>query len=369
MKDMKARSITLMLTNNCNLNCTYCYETCKTNKIMDLKFAKDVIKREIGKEDGFDTLVIEFFGGEPFLEFENLKALVEYIYSLETKKTIYCFTTTNGTLVHGDIQDWLASNKDKIRCGLSLDGTEKMHDVNRSQSYNDIDKDFFRRTWPDQPVKMTISPESLGDMAEGVMHLHGMGFNVDCNLAYGIDWSLTDYRKALTEQLKVLIDYYLENPGIKPCSMLNVSMEKIKEADNDSQRIKLCGTGTRMKVYDCDGKKYPCQYFLPSSMENTILIDTAAFKDKFDACNLPMKCVQCCIYNVCPNCYGANYQERGNVFLNSQTNCDVAVLTAKATAYLMYRKYDKKLMPEMSSDDEYRLFRGIELVQKLDYKY
>ena len=216
---------------------------------------------------------------------------------------------------------------------------------------------------------MTISPETLGDMAEGVMHMHKIGFNVDCNLAYGIDWSLTDYRNILTKQLEILIDFYLDNPDIKPCSMLNVSMEKIKEADSSGQRMKLCGTGTRMKVYDCDGKIYPCQYFIPSSMESAILIDTNAFEDKIHESNLPNKCAQCCIYNVCPNCYGANYQERGNVFINSQTNCDIAVLTAKGTAYLMYRKYTKKLLPEMDSDDEYRLLRGIQLVQKLDYKY
>ena len=107
------------------------------------------------------------------------------------------FLTTNGTLVHGDVQKWLIDHKDCVICGLSLDGTREMHNTNRSNSFDSIDIDFFAENYPMQDIKMTISRETLPTMAEGVMYAHKRGFEVSCNLAYGIDWFYLPWRRLL----------------------------------------------------------------------------------------------------------------------------------------------------------------------------
>ena len=65
-------------------------------------------------------------------------------------------------------------------------------------------------------VKMTISRETLPTMAEGVIYAHKRGFEVSCNLAYGIDWSDPDNVAILDRELHKLIDFYIANPQITP---------------------------------------------------------------------------------------------------------------------------------------------------------
>ena len=76
-----------------------------------------------------------------------------------------------------------------------------MHNINRSNSYDDIDLDFFLEMYPAQDVKMTISKDTLPNLAEGVIELHHKGFLVSCNLAYQIDWSAEENVEILNREL------------------------------------------------------------------------------------------------------------------------------------------------------------------------
>lgn len=266
--------------------------------------------------------------------------------------------------MHGEVQEWLFKNREYLRCGLSLDGTKNMHNLNRSNSFDNIDINFFVDTWSEQSVKMTISPSTITTMAEGIIFLHDKGLNVDCNLAYGVDWKNFEYENRLKENLSTLIEYYLQNPKIKPCSMLNVSLQKIHERKATDKMHKLCGTGSRMRVYDTDGKAYPCQYFIPSTMLDFKYPNISALTDELDKALIPKKCHTCVLYNICPNCYGANYLERGNMFENSEVNCKIARISASATAFLQYQKYVNNKLSIKDTDDEYRILRAIKLVQR-----
>ena len=63
--------------------------------------------------------------------------------------------------------------------------------INRGELSTKIDTDFFIDTWPSQNVKCTISMESLSSLAEGIIHLHELGFSkISANLAFGIDWEM-----------------------------------------------------------------------------------------------------------------------------------------------------------------------------------
>lgn len=81
--------VTLVLTQNCNLNCSYCYEHSKTKKTMSVETAKKIIEKEINTNDEYPEIIFEFFGGEPFLEFDLIKELYEYIWNPKFTKKGY----------------------------------------------------------------------------------------------------------------------------------------------------------------------------------------------------------------------------------------------------------------------------------------
>ena len=69
----KIKTVTLTLTQSCNLACSYCYEYNKSGNIMSFPIAKDIIDYEIAENPDFDGIEFDMFGGEPFLEFELIK--------------------------------------------------------------------------------------------------------------------------------------------------------------------------------------------------------------------------------------------------------------------------------------------------------
>ena len=72
-------SVSLTVTEGCNLSCTYCYEHSKSPRMMDIKTAKAIIDRELKETPPDIELDFDFFGGEPFLAFPLIRGLTEYI--------------------------------------------------------------------------------------------------------------------------------------------------------------------------------------------------------------------------------------------------------------------------------------------------
>lgn len=79
-KGVVKKTILLTLTNSCNLNCVYCYECLKDSKRMSFDTAKSIIEKELGKERDEINLV-EFHGGEPFLNFELMQTVCEWFWN------------------------------------------------------------------------------------------------------------------------------------------------------------------------------------------------------------------------------------------------------------------------------------------------
>ena len=101
------KTIMLTVTEQCNLNCKYCYEKNKSLSTMPLETAIKIVEHELTKDDGFEICEIQFFGGEPFFKFDLIRDICNYIWTKEWPKKCLCFATTNGTLVHGEIKKWL----------------------------------------------------------------------------------------------------------------------------------------------------------------------------------------------------------------------------------------------------------------------
>lgn len=363
MIEKKTRTVTITLTQACNLACTYCYERHKSSKKMDFATAKQIIDWELGNSSGVEAFEFDLFGGEPFLVFDLIEQITEYI--CENKEDIPCtiFATTNGTLVHGEVQEWLKKHKCCFVCGLSLDGTRDMHNKNRSNSYDDIDLDFFVSQYPNQDVKMTISKETLPQLAEGVIDMHNKGFLVSCNLAYEIDWSAPENTTILNRELHKLIEYYLEHPNIEPCSMLEMGINNV--GIDEDRTIRYCGAGKYMCSYDVDGTKYPCQFFMPLSLgedranaaSGIVLPGDYLPEDMLDT-----KCQRCVIRSVCPNCFGANYASTGSIYKRDDNMCHLTKIMIKARSYFKAKQWELGQLKE-SGEELQVLLRAIMKIQ------
>lgn len=356
------RIVTIVLTQSCNLNCTYCYEHNKTQKNMPIEIAKLAIETELTRDDDYEEIIIELFGGEPFLAYDTIKELFDYIWDARFMKKRLCFVSTNGTLLSKDIKDWLSERKQYIVCGLSVDGTKKMHDINRCNSFDEIDLKFFKETWPKQSIKMTVSVETLPTLAEGVIFLHEQDFTVSVNLAHGIDWSDKSYISILETELEKLIQYYVNHPDIEVCTMLSMSISRLAFGKSELD-TRWCGSGLHMCTYDIDGQVYPCQMFLPLSSKD----ESKSFRD-IDFSNDELfedpLCNDCPIEVVCPNCYGMNFNNRGNPGLRDRNLCKLTKVVALAVSKFQYLKIVKYGIDSIGTKEEqYKMLRGIEIVQ------
>jgi len=238
----KVKTVLLILTHNCNLNCIYCYEHHKDVHSIDIKKAKEIIVNEMNSDDELDR-VFEFFGGEPLLEFEKIVELHDFLSSQEWPKKWISIITTNGTLVHGKIKKWLNLHKDTVQVALSADGTPDMHNINRSNSYNLIDFNFFINTR--SVVKMTISAKTLPNLAEGIIYLHNLGFKVvTANLAFGIDWSDNENLFIYANELRKLANFYIENPQVRPADIMDMQIDAINPK-SCKYASRHCGAGGR----------------------------------------------------------------------------------------------------------------------------
>ena len=165
-EDYGLREFVCHVADNIDGRCTYCYEHNKEAQAMTLETARAIVDREMTAEDGSDFVCLYYFGGEPYLQFETIRAIHSYMHAQQWNKGWFGFSTTNGTLVHGEIQDWLRENASSMEVYLSIDGDREMHNRNRSNSYDQIDVDFFRREYPF--AKMTVTVETLPSTDEGV---------------------------------------------------------------------------------------------------------------------------------------------------------------------------------------------------------
>lgn len=360
----KTKNVMLTVTEKCNLNCIYCFEKNKSAKSMTFETAKRIIDYEMAENNEYDSILFDFMGGEPFVEFALIKQICEYVWSKQWTKKYMFFASTNGTLIHGEIQEWLSAHYKEFVCGLSLDGTREQHNLNRCNSFDAIDIDFFATTWSLQSVKMTVSPESLPDLYNGIRFIHALGFRVKSNLAYGPDWSGEINKQVFEQQLKQLIEYYVENPEVEPTTLVN--MDLIPVAYPKEKLHKWCGMGGQMVAYDIYGNKYPCHFFQEMTSGVDECKDVWSIDYSKIHCNANKKCKECILKNSCPTCYGYNYSQFHDYCHKDDYICELKKRSAVATATLTYRRLALKYNNNFSnlSNEEKEKIKAIFMIQR-----
>lgn len=336
--------LTLIVTHNCNLSCVYCYEHNKdTKKRMSIETAKMALSQYL--TDGeYEDITISFIGGEPLLEFALIRELCEWAWSKKWNKRYLFFATTNGTIMTNEMREWFVLNKNRFWLGLSLDGRKETHDMNRCNSFDLIDLDFFLNNWQEQPIKMTISDKNLEHLADDIIFIQEYGFKISgCNFAEGITMHNFDAKKEIiANQLKRLVDYYLEHTEYSDPHIFSLPLAACESREHEYR--KRCGTGENMVVVDYNGKKYPCTFFSPISMSEEQLNEILSFDFTDHRLFINQGCFNdCYIYPVCHGCYGDNYCTTGKLNCRSLQKCEINKLKVKASAQYHSQMLLKKL--------------------------
>lgn len=328
----------LLVTYGCNLRCSYCYEPKRKHHKMAYETAITAVQKHLDNLSGnYDSVEIQFMGGEPFMEFSLIKEISEWIW--ENNKDyppIALFAQTNGTLAKGEIKNWLFENKHRFNVALSFDGTIQMQAENRTTS--EVDLSFFAKNWPEQNVKMTISPSTIDSLSEGVIFLHGQGFkHVAADLAMGesIGWT-KEHLSIYRDQMHKLVEFYVNNPEIEPFSQLRLNVFGLLQGGNTN--YKTCSCGEDLVCIDWNGEEYACHLFAPISIskdkaDRSQQIDYTKYENFVSA-----TCKECALQMACNQCYGMNYICTGDVAQPSPFHCSAFKLRFAASMRLMYEK-------------------------------
>lgn len=329
----------LLLTYKCNLHCSYCYEPKAVHKRMPVATAKKILQEQLENlEAEYDSVEIHFMGGEPLLEYPRIVEICEWLWSSELDKgrKIICFAPTNGTLLNEEMKSWFFKNRERITLGLSFDGNLSMQNANRSNSSFSVDLDFFIKTWPRQSVKMTVSPDTVGNLYDGVQYLQRKGFeNVAADLALGdnVPWT-QEHLNIFKQELSKFVDLYSREPDANRFSMFGMNVTDVLKP-HPSGPVKSCVCGESLVCFDCDGQEYGCHLFSPIS------IDYA--KAKYVQTNIDfknhslfesVKCKQCLLNTLCNRCGGMNYICTGDVSKPSPFHCSAFKLIFAANCRL-----------------------------------
>lgn len=213
------RNAIVMLTNQCNCRCVYCFEQ-RRSECMDFKMAQDTlsfIHRGATGHAGFT-----FFGGEPMLEFDSvIVPLVEWSKTLPLPTRFAM--TTNGTLFSKDRLDFLKAND--ISFMLSMDGASSAQNKNRplangGNSFDAIEPyiPYILELWPNQSFRETLTEYNVRTLFEDIRYFSEFGCN---NLMIVPDlfrpWADSDIL-TLFEQVRMYEDYLLSSfkSGVKP---------------------------------------------------------------------------------------------------------------------------------------------------------
>lgn len=362
------KQITLIITETCNLNCTYCYEKHKENSYMTFETARTIIDKECEGMLDDDYIQIEFFGGEPFLNFKLIKEVVEYV-NVKYQKRVGYNTTTNGTLLTDEMKRWLKEHSDNFYAALSLDGTKSMHNANRifkdekTGSYDCIDIDFFLETYKPAKVKMTISPNILMSMTEGIVELLEKGFEVDATLALGtVDWSERNNVKTFIEQLQLIIDYYNVHPEYEIVRMLRVPVEAIWSEDKDN--IRYCGAGKNIHCYTGNDLEWtPCQGFSRVTIGKEY---SQYIGETFENYVEPEGvCKKCKVSKLCSKCWGTNLAATGNLDTIDPWLCVINRLIMVAGSKIQFNLIMKK---EHLDENDQRKLKAIQYILENTFK-
>ena len=269
------KALCLHVSHDCNLRCKYCFASTGdfgTGKrmTMDIETAKQAIDFVIAKSGNRRNIEVDFFGGEPLMAMDTVKATVEYARSIE-KEHNKCFRftiTTNGVLLDDENIEYI--NREMSNAVLSLDGRKEVNDdlrptINGKGSYDVIVPKFQKliagRGTKDYYLRGTFT-RFHKDFAEDVKELASIGKNVSVEPVVGKEDDPYALQEADLPELKAEYERlaeYLKDHRETNFFHFNVDLS---QGPCVIKRLRGCGAGCEYVAVTPDGDIYPCHQFV-----------------------------------------------------------------------------------------------------------
>lgn len=273
------KAMCLHVAHTCNLNCEYCFASQGKyhgeRALMDFETGKKALDYLIANSGTRHNLEVDFFGGEPLMNWDVVKKLVEYAREQEKlhNKNFRFTLTTNGMLIDDDVIDF--SNKEMSNVVLSLDGRKEIHDRLRKDysgngSYDIIVpkfKEFVKRRGNKSYYMRGTFTHANTDFTNDIFHMADMGFT-ELSME-PVVCAPTDPAALTESDLPVLFEQYeiLAKEMIKrqkegkPFTFYHYMLD-LKHGPCIYKRISGCGSGTEYVAVTPTGDIYPCHQFV-----------------------------------------------------------------------------------------------------------
>ena len=342
------KSMCLHVSHDCNMRCRYCFAGTgsfrRERSLMDIGTAEKAIDFLLEKSGPIKNLELDFFGGEPLMNFDVVKEAVRYGREREKElgKNIRFTITTNGTLL--DDESIAFINENMYNVVLSIDGRKEVNDRIRtytdgSGTYDDI-LPLYRKLVESRSsgtyyVRGTYTRENL-DFSKDVLSLADAGF--DQISVEPVVLPPSDPLSIREEDLPVLFSEYEK--------LTEAMIERYREGrafnffhfmvDLDAgpcvyKRIKGCGSGSEYVAVTPDGDVYPCHQFVehtefrlgsifdPDGLDNELRSSFA----KCNICTNP-ECSGCWVKYFCGGgCAANNYNSSGDITVPYRIACEL----------------------------------------------
>lgn len=341
------KALCLHIAHDCNLACKYCFaeegEYHGRRAIMSYEVGKKALDFLIANSGNRRNLEVDFFGGEPLMNWQVVKDLVHYGRELEKKydKKFRFTLTTNGVLLNDDILEF--ANKEMSNVVLSIDGRKEIHDFMRPSrngkgSYELILPKFIKtaesRNQNNYYVRGTFTHHNL-DFAKDVLHLADLGFkqiSVEPVVAledeeYAI--KKEDIPRIYEEYDKLAREMIQREKEGKGFNFFHFMID-LEGGPCVAKRLSGCGSGTEYLAVTPWGDFYPCHQFVGEDgflMGNVDEgITKTEIRDEFKLCNVYAKdkCKECFARFYCSGGCAANSNKfHGSITDVYDIGCDL----------------------------------------------
>ena len=341
------KALCLHIAHTCNLNCAYCFASQgKYNgdrAVMSFEVGKQALDFLVANSGSRRNLEVDFFGGEPLMNFDVVKQLVAYARTIEKEhnKNFRFTLTTNGMLIDDDVIDF--SNKEMSNVVLSLDGRKEVHDRYRVDyagkgSWERIVPKFQKlvqaREGKNYYMRGTFTHENP-DFLEDIKTMLDLGFTelsmepVVCPPGDPSELTAEDL-ELVKDQYEKLAELMLQRDDEgKPFTFYHYMID-LKGGPCIYKRISGCGSGTEYMAVTPWGDLYPCHQFVGD--DKYLLgniwdgVKNTAIQEEFASCNVYARpdCKDCWAKLYCSGGCAANaYHATGSVRGVYKSGCDL----------------------------------------------
>ena len=341
------KALCLHIAHDCNLACKYCFaeegEYHGRRALMSFEVGKKALDFLVANSGNRVNLEVDFFGGEPLMNWQVVKDLVAYGRSLEEPhhKKFRFTLTTNGVLLNDEILEF--ANKEMGNIVLSIDGRKDIHDMMRpfrggQGSYDMIVPKFQKvaesRNQTNYYVRGTFTRHNL-DFAEDVCHLADLGFkqiSVEPVVAppteeYALQEE--DIPQLLAEYDKLAAEMLRRHKEGKDFNFFHFMID-LQGGPCVYKRLSGCGSGTEYLAVTPWGDFYPCHQFVGNEDFLMGNVDTGItntkIRDEFKCCNVysKEKCKNCFAKFYCSGgCAANSYNFHGNIHDAYDLGCEL----------------------------------------------